>query len=99
MFRETGEQRIEVDVHLSNRIMAGSFADRNQKNDVRAILAFPNRFPNDSRKGEHLAVVVGFVKDHVSQFAFVHKFTAFYALIEVFFFCVGELIKISRVHR
>jgi hypothetical protein len=42
--------------------------------------------------------VICFVKDHVAKFAFVHKFTALWALIEVFFFCVAQCFKISRIH-
>ncbi|PYK54697.1 MAG: hypothetical protein DME48_07115 [Verrucomicrobia bacterium] len=49
------------------------------KNNSSAILApgkaFADRFSCDSRKGERLAVVMGFVKDHVPKLAFVHKLT------------------------
>jgi hypothetical protein len=38
------------------------------------------------------------MKDHVPQFAFVHELTAFWAAVEVLFFCVAQLIKISCVH-
>ena len=38
------------------------------------------------------------MKDQVPQFALVHKLPAFLALKEVFFLCVAQLLKISRIH-
>jgi hypothetical protein len=45
-----------------------------------------------------LWLVICLVRDHVPQFALAHKLTAFWALIEVFFFRVAELVEISRFH-